>query len=122
MSSRRRLRRRLGCPNCGDFDWDQLQANPFDVFFSYPDKIAQTASEGCATCGIMLGALQHCYPYVFNKPEQYRLAFHGFEGPMRWDLFHPGEDIRAVSRTNRFIELFSRRGNHTMIHTEGMRN
>ncbi|KAI8674653.1 HET domain-containing protein [Fusarium keratoplasticum] len=112
MSSRRRSRRRMGCPNCGDFDWDQLQSNPFDVFFSYPDKIAHTASEGCATCGILLRSLQHCYPYVFDKPEEYRLAFHGFEGPMRWDLFHPGEDIRAVSRTNRFIELFSRRDDY----------
>ncbi|KAI8721723.1 HET domain-containing protein [Fusarium sp. LHS14.1] len=109
MIPRRRLRRPMGCPNCGDFDWDQLQRSAFDVFFGYPDRIAQTASESCATCGILLRALQHCYPYVFDKPEEYRLAFHGFEGPMRWDLFHPGEDIRAVSRTNRFIELFSRR-------------
>ncbi|KAF5010086.1 hypothetical protein FDECE_3728 [Fusarium decemcellulare] len=106
----RRGRRPVGCPGCGDFDWDKLQANPFDGFHSDPEKIVLAASEGCATCHILLKGLEHCYPYVFDSPKEYRLGFHGFDGPMRWDLFHPGEDIRAVDRTNRFIEIFSYRG------------
>lgn len=111
--SRRNFRRRAestSCPNCKDFDWDELQRHAWDTFFTRPEDIAHSAAKGCATCQILSKAVEHCYPAVASDPSGYKIAFHGLDGPMHWDVVGPGEDVLDATRQNNFIEIFSDQG------------
>ncbi|KAK7418436.1 hypothetical protein QQX98_003928 [Neonectria punicea] len=99
----RRRRRHVepkSCPNCKDFDWDELQEHPWAQFCTRPEDVAQTAASGCVTCNILSKAVQHCYPAASNSPSGYKIAFHGLDGPMHWDVVRPGEDLLDASRQN----------------------
>ncbi|KAL6408289.1 het domain-containing protein [Ilyonectria robusta] len=111
--SRRNFRRQAestSCPNCKDFDWDELQRHAWDTFFTRPEDIAHSARRGCATCHMLSKAVEHCYPAVASNPSGYKIAFHGLDGPMHWDVVGPGEDLLDATRQNNFIEIFSHQG------------
>ncbi|KAH7161745.1 heterokaryon incompatibility protein-domain-containing protein [Dactylonectria macrodidyma] len=109
----RRSRRRAeptSCPNCKDFDWDELQQHVWDHFFTRTEDVAQSATSGCATCQILSRAVEHCFPHVARTPSGYKIAFHGLDGPMHWDVVSPGDDLFDAARPNNFFEIFSYKG------------
>jgi hypothetical protein len=113
--SRRRKpgsRRPKHCQTCKDFDWDELQRHEWSVYFVQPGELTQSAANGCVTCNILSKAVDHCYPHVRTPSESasYKIAFHGMDGPMHWDVVHPGVDVMDVLRKPNFVELYSSSG------------
>ncbi|KAK0615356.1 heterokaryon incompatibility protein-domain-containing protein [Bombardia bombarda] len=95
------------CQSCAGFDWDELQSSPYDTFLAKPLELARSAAEGCISCCVLSAAVTHCYPDVKKSPQEFKLAFHGLDGPMRWNVVYPGVRRQDIDKDPKFIELYS---------------